>query len=307
MSEIVVIYHASCPDGSGAMWSAWKHFGEDAKYIAVGKNSKKQSSILSKCMNATKVYMLDCMLDMPEIEKLLMNGVTVYLLDHHISNINDLLSSQLQEKYPTLLNDFNDLTRSGAGISWDYFNDSPRPTIINYVEDFDLWNWALPDGPSIHTYIGQFNWKNNEEIIALFNQWENLTGPELNELGKPLLSYKNDLVKRNLSQVSRAKISIIVRTQFSRIEQIYDVPMLNANHFISETGNIMAAGEPFAVLWQVMKDGLVRLSLRSDENGEDVSIIAGNLGEKGGGHMRAAGTRFSSIEEMLEFIEFYEK
>jgi len=305
--DIVVIYHARCTDGAGAMWSAWKHFQDDAIYIPIGKNSKKQKSVLNKCHKAKRVYMLDGMLDMVDVESLLMNDIEVFLLDHHISNITALSDAKLQEKYPDLLHDHNDIERSGAGIAWDYFNEGPRPSIINYVEDFDLWHWAMPEGESIHVYLSQFNWSSNEEIIGLFNTWENVSPGHLAAMGKPLVDYKNQLMGRNLSHIARAKVYVVLPTEFSRIAMTYDVPILNANQFISETGNVMAQGEPFAVIWQVMNDCKIRLSLRSDDNGEDVSIIATHLGIKGGGHKHAAGLRFDSMQDMLEVITMYEK
>ncbi len=305
MLKNVVIYHAKCTDGAGAMWSAWKHFKDRADYIPVGKNSKSQSYVIRKCHEADSVYMCDCMLGMDTIESLLENDINIYLLDHHISNMNNLKDSKLQEKYPELLHDHNDLKRSGAGIAWDYFMDIERPSIINYVEDFDIWNWALPDGPSIHTYLSQFNWYNNEEIIERFNEWEHMNPGQFAALGKPLLDYRNKLMDRNLAHVTRAKVEVVLPTEFSRIAVTYDVPILNTNQFISETGNIMAQGEPFAILWQVMKDGRVRLSLRSDEDGEDVSFISANLGKNGGGHVHAGGTRFDNIQEMLDVITMY--
>jgi oligoribonuclease NrnB/cAMP/cGMP phosphodiesterase (DHH superfamily) len=301
-----IIYHAKCTDGAGAMWSAWKNFQDDAEYVAVGKNSKSQQKVLKKCHEADVIYMCDCMLEMDTIESLLQRGKTIYMLDHHISNMNDLADTNLMEKYPNHLKDFNDLKRSGAGIAWDFFQaGEKRPSIINYVEDFDLWNWALPEGQSIHTLLSQFNWNTEDEIINKFNEWETMNPGQLAALGTPLVNYKTDLMERNMAHIARAKVRIVSPTEFSRIETTYDVPILNANQFISETGNIMAQGEDFALIWQVMGDGRVRMSLRSDDNGFDVSSIAKHLGEQGGGHIHAAGTRFDSIEVMLESIQIY--
>lgn len=264
--------------------------------------------MLNKCKGTDEVYMCDMMLHPFQIREFLEAGTKVILLDHHISNIDAVapLLPQFMDDYPLLIENGCDLERSGAGIAWDYFNKGqPRPAIINYVEDFDLWNWALPDGQSIHTLLSQFNWKTNKEIIKRFNEWENMNPGKLAALGTPLLGYKNDLMERNLAHIARAKVSVVTPTEFSRMVMEYDVPILNANQFISETGNIMAQGEPFALIWQVMNDGRVRMSLRSDENGEDVSKIAGNMGEQGGGHVHAAGTRFESLSEMLEAISIY--
>ncbi len=302
--KTLVLYHANCTDGAGSMWAAWKYFADDASYIAVGHQSKKQDNILKRCRNADRIFMCDMMLDIVDIKNILDNGTEVNILDHHISNIEQLHASTLVADYPGLLKDFTDLKRSGAGITWDHFHGGSRPAIINYVEDFDLWNWKLPDGSSIHTYLGQFNWNNKQFIIDRFNEFEKMTPGHLAAKGTPLLEFKNDLIDRNLKQVGRAKVKVVLPTEFSRMVTTYNVPILNTNHFISEIGNIMAEDESFAIIWQVMKNGTVRISLRSDDGGADVSYIAQHLGSGGGGHVRASGTHFDSVNDMLEAIEF---
>ncbi len=341
MAKIIVLFHANCTDGAGAMWSAWKHFGDRAEYIAVGKLSKDNDKMLKKCAKAEKVFMCDMMLYYHQIQDLLGAGVEIHLLDHHVTNMNTVLGSRmlvlpaaltdgkfvpfvydwqtgdlafghdidytqnipskdirnvsvavLQHDYPGQLHDFCDMSRSGAGITWDHFHSGSRPSIIDYIEDFDLWNWALPDGDSIHTYLSQFNWRTNDEIIKRFSEFEKMTPGHLAAKGKPLSDYKNELIRKNMAQVGRALVL-----------GKYNVPILNTNHFISETGNIMAKDEPFAVLWQLTSTGTVRISLRSDKNGLELPEIVAILGIKGGGHIHAAGTIFNSFDDMLKQIE----
>ena len=56
----------------------------------------------------------------------------------------------------------------------------------------------------------------------------------------------------------------------------------------SEAGNILSKGEPFGATFYYDGEG-VNWSLRSDDNGVDVSDIAKKFG--GGGHKHAAGFR----------------
>lgn len=304
LDNTVVLYHASCTDGAASMWSAWKYFGGSATYIPVGKESKKRSSILNKCLNASQILMCDMMLEINDIEYLLSCGKTVHLLDHHISNIEKLEKLSLAQKYPDTLHDFNDIKKSGGGITWDTLIGGSRPDIIDYVEDFDLWNWSMPDGDSIHTYLNQFSWRNNEEIIKIFNELEVLNPSHLAARGAPLVEFKDRLISRSLSQAGRAKVDVVTPTEFSRIVMTYDVPIVNTNHFVSEIGNKLCASESFAIIWQLTKEGEVRLSLRSDEKGENVSNIVQNLGIDGGGHFHAAGTRFLNIEDFTNSVRF---
>lgn len=304
MLKTLVLYHANCTDGAGSMWAAWKYFADDASYIAVGNESKKQDSVLKRCRNADRIFMCDMMLELVDIKMILDAGTEVNILDHHISNIKQLHASTLLEDYPGLLKDFTDLERSGAGITWDHFHGGSRPAIIDYIEDFDLWHWALPDGASIHTYLGQFNWKSKQLIIDRFNAFEKMSPGHMAAKGAPLLEFKYHLIGLGRKQVGRAKVKVVLPTEFSRMVTTYNVPILNANQFISEIGNLMCQGESFAIIWRVMKNGTVRLSLRSDDDGADVSLIAQHLGIDGGGHIHSSGTRFDSINDMLEAIEF---
>lgn len=342
MTDTIILFHANCTDGAGAMWSAWKHFGDKAEYIAVGKQSKNNASIIKKCAKAKKIFMCDMMLYYHQIEDLLDLGVEIHLLDHHVTNMDKILGkrvmvlpaaltdgkftyfdydwqtgdltfdgdtefmqnipadsirnvsvAELQHEYPGQLHDFCDMSRSGAGLTWDHFHGGSRPSIIDYIEDFDLWNWALPDSDSIHTYLSQFNWRKNNEIIEKFDEWSKLSPGHLAARGKPLCDFKHQLIGKNMAQVGRALIL-----------GEYNVPILNTNHFISETGNLMAKGEPFAVLWQYTNLGTIRMSLRSDDNGLDLPPIAARFGINGGGHIHAAGTAFESLESMMKQVKF---
>lgn len=347
--DTIVLYHAQCTDGAASMWAAWKHFGDDAAYIPVGKESKHQSSIIKKCKNAKDVYMCDVMLEPSDIREILECGTSIHFLDHHISNIQKLFGrrglgpyredhtpiwfeydwetgncrfdqpdsagnhrghipvneiktrsvSELMWEFPHQVHDHCDLEKSGAGITWDFFHDDPRfprLPLINYIEDFDLWHWGLPEGPAIHAYLSQFNWNSNDAIIEVFEELHGLSPEQMAARGKPIVDYKNQLIERELTRVGRAKVKV------SRSEA-YDVPIINTAVCISEIGSKMAIGEPFAVLWHLTQNGDVRVSLRSNEiGGEDVQKIAQQIGERGGGHKHAAGTRFRTLTAFQRII-----
>jgi oligoribonuclease NrnB/cAMP/cGMP phosphodiesterase (DHH superfamily) len=67
-----------------------------------------------------------------------------------------------------------------------------------------------------------------------------------------------------------------------------NVPVLNAPYFWSpDAGHIMAQGEPFAACYWDVANGERVFSLRSADDGVDVSEIAKKFG--GGGHPHASG------------------
>jgi nanoRNase/pAp phosphatase (c-di-AMP/oligoRNAs hydrolase) len=75
---------------------------------------------------------------------------------------------------------------------------------------------------------------------------------------------------------------------------MYTVPIVNTNALISEVTHELAKNEPFAASWYLRADGRVRWSLRSTEDGIDVSKLALTLG--GGGHKHAAGFHTDKLE-----------
>jgi oligoribonuclease NrnB/cAMP/cGMP phosphodiesterase (DHH superfamily) len=78
------------------------------------------------------------------------------VLDHH-KTAQEALSNWTDK--PENLEIVFDMNRSGAGITWDYFSashdDLPlRPPLIDYVEDRDIWKFALSDSKIINSVIG---------------------------------------------------------------------------------------------------------------------------------------------------------
>ena len=66
----------------------------------------------------------------------------------------------------------------------------------------------------------------------------------------------------------------------------HTVPCINTTTLISEIGNAISQDYPFAMMYFDTEDKRI-YSLRSSENGIDVSEIAKKMG--GGGHFNAAG------------------
>src|SRR3990167_4687793 len=79
--DIMVLYHAECPDGLGAAWVAWKKFGARAQYIPVYYESPPPDNLKGK-----KAYMLDFTYPETVTKALLKTTASVTIIDQHISN-----------------------------------------------------------------------------------------------------------------------------------------------------------------------------------------------------------------------------
>ena len=166
-------------------------------------------------------------------------------------------------------------------ISPDYFfAGEPRPMLVDYVEDRDLWRHRLGDSKIINAAIGV--------LPFTFEAWDYA---ETRDCAYARLYDDGEVVLAKVAQyVAEASKNLRWATVAG-----YRVPVVNAPQVdISElldtvlTGDANANMPPcdFAVGWWQRFDGLFQYSLRS-RGDFDVSEIAKKFG--GGGHQNAAG------------------
>lgn len=249
-----VIYHANCPDGFGAAWSAWKKFADTAVYLPV-----RHGNPLPEIPPGAEVYILDFSYDRETLIALA-QSCRLKVLDHHCTAQAELKDLDFAEF---------DMQRSGAVMAWNYFfPDQPVPLLLQYVQTQDLWTWNLPDAHEICTALSIYPME--------FEVWNSLEVETLRREGVISLRYKHQLIE-NLAQ----------RVDWFEILG-HQVPAVNTPLFASELGNTLCLRypqAPFAVCYSDQQ-GQRKFSLRSV--GEfDVSAICRQYG--GGGHHNAAG------------------
>lgn len=169
------------------------------------------------------------------------------------------------------------MNRSGAGIAWDYFHRQQRPPLINHIEDRDLWRFALPKTREIAAAVFSYSYE--------FGLWDSL----MSEDALPHLIREGEAIERKHRQDIANILPVVRRSMI-----IGGIKMPVANMPItmtSDAGHQMAseAKGVAAVYWDT-PEGRV-FSLRSTDEGPDVSLIAKRYG--GGGHVHAAGFRMS--------------
>jgi hypothetical protein len=187
------------------------------------------------------------------------------------------------------------MTRSGAGITWDYFfPDVSRPRLISYVEDNDLWIFKHPE---TKPFISLFhNVKHDFSTFLLYlndlndDQGNNLINITI-QAGESILKFKNEQVD-NLCKSAYFKLH--------KFDNEYIIGVyVNTPLFISEVGNrlfdiypIADFSSPFNFSGHVTK-----FSLRSTNDRCDVSKIAKSLG--GGGHRNASGVTLQGLNPYI--------
>lgn len=258
MKKRLVIYHAKCRDGFTAAWAAWRLFGDvETDYLPASYGDEPPD-----LAGREEVLIVD--FSYPRAVLLVMAMVvSLEVFDHHKTAEADLAG------LPFAVFDPN---RSGAGLTWDRLHKTPRPWLVNYVEDRDLWRFALPRSKEVNAWIGA-------SPSEAFSQWDDL---EL--LGVAMASDRGEAVLTFIDRMVHESTAH-ARTVFF---EGHNVPIVNAGPgIISELLNVLAETAAFAIGWFQRGDGFFIYSLRSSRDGVDVSEIAKRHG--GGGHRNAAG------------------
>lgn len=259
------ILHHNDADGFGAAYSAYLKFKDAAEYFPIDYGWE-----FPKLDDGSNVYILDFSIPREDLDKLVSRMNFVLILDHHKSAYENLAG------HP---NTFFDMTRSGAGIAWDYFQPHyPRPDFINYIEDQDLWKFSLPNSKLVR------------DSLTIIPQ-----------------TLKDYIEAANVSIEDRIKEGEVVGKQIEYnldrgIEYVHTVEvdeykMLCVNVCLHQSnyGNrlldmIDQYGCQFAGVYYRVNQNMVKFSLRSRKD-FDVNLICKRFG--GGGHMQAAGFEIS--------------
>lgn len=264
-------YHAGCPDGFGAAWAVRRAWGEAARYEPRGHDDELP---LGELRGATVVF-VD--LAPPNAALRALAGVAgrLVVLDHHVSSRDRVHAEPgLAE---TLRGEGHlvhfDLAHSGAVLAWQHFHPGAGlPPLLAYVEDQDLWRFALPRSREVNAAVGSYPRR--------FEVWDRLAelAPEkLAEEGAPILRAQQAEVERALTGAQPIWIAGL------RIEAV-NAPFLRAQ-IGHELASRAAHGTPAGAVYRLVGQR-VDVSLYSVGD-FDVAALAGRFG--GGGHRNAAG------------------
>lgn len=261
MTKTIIIYHSPCPDGFTSAWVARKMF-PDAEFYPTGHYNQPPD------VTGKDVFILDFAYNRETLLALLDDASSITVLDHHKTN-EKALEGLVFCKF--------DMHKSGAGLTWDYFfGNKPfglysKPWLIDYVQDRDLWQWRLPYSREVCAALDSYPYE--------FEVWDKLANREIEDLaaeGAAIRRYQNQAVDR------------VMRHAREVVFEGHLVPVVNCSTLIDDVGSRLAIGKPFSVLWRQSGDGIYIYSMRSDEDGLDVSEIAKKF-PGGGGHKHAAG------------------
>ncbi len=246
-----VLYHAECADGFGAAWAIWKQY-PSAKFIPVKHGNPPPDDLKDEC-----VVIVDFSYSRPILETMAAEAKDLIILDHHIT---------AEKALAGLPYAYFDLKKSGAVLGWEWAHGSSAPWLLQYIQDKDLWNWALPGSREINAAIASYPFD--------FERWNGFTQSDLEQEGRAILRYEQELVGKLAAQ------AVMVEFQGAII------PAVQSAILTTQVGERLSPHHPFCLIWHD-RDGRRYFSMRSREDGTDVGTIAASFG--GGGHTHAAG------------------
>ena len=305
------IYHGNCADGFTAAWAVWKRFGDAWDYYP-GVYQNEPPDVTGR-----DVVLVDFSYKRDVLKAMARSARSILVLDHHKTASVDLWDSigatdddpfvrrlnvmPLWEEYVEQVAKedgrlvyrdiyaYFDMESSGAAIAWDFFHpDARRPRLTDFVEDRDLWRFSLTGSREVSAYIFSHHYD--------FQQWERLAAKL--EADLPGAIAEGAAIER---KHHKDVTELVAAFRSEMVIGGHWVPVANLPYTLtSDAGHLMCQpyaspnlqGEivtpPFAACYWDTAEGRV-FSLRSVEDGADVSEIAKQYG--GGGHKHAAGFR----------------
>lgn len=291
---IMVIYHGNCADGFGAACGVREKLGDEGVEYHPGVYQQDPPDIKGK-----HLIFVDFSYKPEVMQGLRGDALSILVLDHHKSamesyeefdfgngywdmskwdkevTLDRYITALYQddcENCPWGMYVLFDMSRSGAKIAWEFFNEGEeRPILIDYIEDRDLWNFNLPMSRDISAAVFSYEYD--------FDVWSELfcQAPEDLAAMGATLERKHFKDIKELLKICEREVEI----------GGYTVPVASLPYTMgSDAGHIMCENKPFAACYWDTKDARI-FSLRSSDEGEDVSIVA--IGFGGGGHRNAAG------------------
>lgn len=281
--KTLCIYHSNCADGFGAAWAVRLALGADIEFhpAAYGKPAPDVAG--------RNVIIVDFSYPLATLQQMAEKATSILVIDHHKTAAEDLAqlpkapSSYLlwMESYDQLAAHF-DMHRSGAGLTWDFFFPAtPRPALINHIEDRDLWQFKLEGTREVMAAV--FSYPQD------FATWDRLMADDIDLLWMAGLAIERKQQKDIADLVASNRRYLVIGD--------VTVPAINLPHTMaSDAGHLLCKGQPFAAIYWDTAEGR-SFSLRSTDEGDDVSAIAKQYG--GGGHRNAAGFKVPFDHELV--------
>ena len=210
----LVLYHADCLDGFGAAWAIWKRV-PTAQFIPVTHGMPPPAGLPGR-----HLVIVDFSYPRPTLESIASEAASLKVLDHHITAEKALAGLPFA---------YFDQKKSGAVLAWEWAHDVPTPWLLQYIQDKDLWQWALPNSREINAALASYPFD--------FQVWDELRQETLEAEGRATLRYENELVRKIVSRAA------LVPFHGATVLAVQSAVLT------SQLGERLSDGYPFCVIW----------------------------------------------------------
>lgn len=277
LADLVVFHGGGCADGLAAAAVAYAARGEAATYVPAVHGAPFEADVRGR-----HVVMLDFSLKYDDMARILDESASFVVLDHHAS------AEAALARLPAAAKVF-EMGQSGCTLAWDYFfPDRPPPLFLRYVEDRDIWRWALRDSRAFSAgfaarFPPQFTLDALRDVsFYVCARPDDASLSAIVADGRVLVAETARSVAAKVRRATRFRL---------RARPGWTVGVVNASEHVSDVGAALCLDGADVGLVFTVDVGLLqqvcRVSLRSNSDEVDVAALATELG--GGGHRRAAG------------------
>lgn len=292
--KLLCIYHGNCADGFGAAWVVQHALAKGGVEFIAGSYQNPPPDVTGR-----NVLIVDFSYKKPILAKMADTANSIVILDHHKTAQADLADFAISGSGRLCWSDMRgiwedfeelgkakiiaefDMNRSGARMAWDYFF-APRlpPALIQHIEDRDLWRFKIEGTRQILGVVFSYPYD--------FHTWDALVAQvQFPPAAKVMIAEGAAIERKHFKDIDE----LLGVVQREMILGGITVPVANLPYtFSSDAGHKMATEHPSRIGACYCDTPEGRLfSLRSTDDGPDVSAIAKLYG--GGGHAHAAGFR----------------
>lgn len=278
--EVICIYHGNCADGFGSAWVVRKFFRDVVQepiefHAGVYQNPPPD-------VTGRLVYMVDFSYKADVLRQMAAKAQRINVIDHHKTAQAELESiKDVRNIYSVF-----DMEKSGAGLTWDIlFPHYPRPDLINYIEDRDLWRFKLDRSREVSAALFSYPYD--------FDVWDELMDKSMDGGVQQLIKEGTTIDRKHFKDI-RELSKVVMRPMKigGHLVPVVNLPYTmgsDACHELCEQ-DFNGARPAFAAYYYDTPEGR-NFGMRSIEGGADVSEVAKLYG--GGGHKHAAGFRLS--------------
>lgn len=294
MNKTIVIYHGGCRDGFCSAWvyNTWSNEQDEIPEIEYypGFYGQEPPDIKGK-----DVIILDFCYPLEVMQKITSECNTLIWLDHHktaLPVVDWFNKFDQSERHKW---DF-DNSRSGAGLTWDFFfHNEPRPWLVDYVEDRDLWAKKLNNTDEVNAYIACLKFD--------FKVWDDASQDSVEDAasyGDIAMMKTEQYVEECCKNSYKVDLYSPEEDYLERTVLVFFIPVVNICQVdCSEVLHELTKRNPdkISMYWFKRADGMYQYGLRSIGD-VDVSEIAKKFG--GGGHKNAAGFQLKYLLKELQ-------